>query len=297
MKRHILTKKAAGRKRRLRHVRAGVGRGRAQRPEDAAGLADERQRTMNGRRLSRTPDELTKGSRRAARATVAAWKRDGAGLRSACEGTATMPRVKRGSKRREKRKKILSPGQGLLPHQEQALPLGQGGDRPRGQLRLRGPQAQEARLPPALDHPHQRRRARPRHLLQPVHRGPEAGGRRPRPQVAGRHRGARRGGLRGPRGLGQGGGAGGARAASAKPSRPRAHPPDASAPGGGHRSDPTIPPPGHMPHERRVRRAERQGPRAARGVRPRAPGGARTRPPCRRCATASSDARRARSPS
>ena len=102
-----------------------------------------------------------------------------------------MPRVKRGSKRRERRKKILSLAKGYFLTKGKLYRSAKEADRPRGQLRLRRPQAQEARLPPAVDHPHQRRGARARHLLQPVHRRPEAGGRRPRPQVAGRHRGPR----------------------------------------------------------------------------------------------------------
>ena len=65
----------------------------------------------------------------------------------------------------------------------------QGSDRPRGQLRLRRPQAQEARLPSAVDRAHQRGGPGARHQLQPAHRGLKQAGVDARPQVAGRDRG------------------------------------------------------------------------------------------------------------
>ena len=42
----------------------------------------------------------------------------------------------------------------------------------------------QARVPPALDHAHQRRCAHQRALVQPVHRGPQGGGHQARPQGA-----------------------------------------------------------------------------------------------------------------
>ena len=55
----------------------------------------------------------------------------------------------------------------------------------------RSPQPQ-ARLPPPVDHAHQRRRAPERHVLRHVHARPEAGRGRARPQGPRRHRRARR---------------------------------------------------------------------------------------------------------
>jgi large subunit ribosomal protein L20 len=56
------------------------------------------------------------GSGRAARAGVAASKRDGTGRSwpAPNEGTSVMPRVKRGSSRRDKRKKLLSIAKGFF---------------------------------------------------------------------------------------------------------------------------------------------------------------------------------------
>ena len=64
----------------------------------------------------RTPSLAKRGSGRAARAGVAAWKRDGTGRwgPGPDEGTSVMPRVKRGSKRRDKRKKLLSRAKGYF---------------------------------------------------------------------------------------------------------------------------------------------------------------------------------------
>ena len=116
-----------------------------------------------------------------------------------------MPRVKRGNKRRERRKKILGLAKGYFLTKSKLYRSAKESIERAGNFAYVGPQAQEARLPPPVDHPHQRGRARARHLLQPVHRRPEAGGRRPRPQVAGRDRRARPAGLRRARAVGQGG--------------------------------------------------------------------------------------------
>src|SRR5439155_13380600 len=64
-------------------------------------------------------------------------------------------------------------GEGLLGAQEQELPVREGAGRALARLRLSRPQGQEADVPPALDHPHQRRCPAARSLVQPVHRGPE----------------------------------------------------------------------------------------------------------------------------
>src|SRR5262249_24518822 len=94
-------------------------------------------------------------------------------------------------------------GEGLLGAEEVLLPLREGAGRPLAHLRVPRPQEQEAHVPPALDHAHQRGRTGERPLVQPVHRGPEEGGDRARPQGLGRSR--RRGstGLRRDRRAGQ----------------------------------------------------------------------------------------------
>ena len=77
-----------------------------------------------------------------------------------------MPRVKRGTVRRAKRKKLLARAKGLLPDQEQAVSPGQRVGRYRRQVRVRRTQEQEARLPAPLDRADQRGRPRERaHLL------------------------------------------------------------------------------------------------------------------------------------
>ena len=81
-----------------------------------------------------------------------------------------MPRVKRSVHARKKRRKVLEPGEGLLGAQELELQLRQGAGRALARLRLPRPEGEEADVPPALDHAHQRGGARERALVQPVHR-------------------------------------------------------------------------------------------------------------------------------
>ena len=72
--------------------------------------------------------------------------------------------------------------QGLLSDQEQALSLGERVGRHRAQVRVRRPPPQEARLPPPVGGPDQRRRARERPDLRPADRRPQGGGQSDRSQ-------------------------------------------------------------------------------------------------------------------
>ena len=66
-------------------------------------------------------------------------------------------------------------GQGLLRPQALELPLREGAGPALGQLRLPRPAPAQARLPPPVDRPDQRRRARRGHELLGVHARPQAG--------------------------------------------------------------------------------------------------------------------------
>ena len=116
-----------------------------------------------------------------------------------------MPRVKRSVQRAQEAPQGPRAGQGLLGPQEHELHVREGAGRALARLRLPRPQEPQARVPAALDHPDQRRRAGARALVQPVHRGPEGGERRARPEGARRPRGQRPGGVRQARRAGQGG--------------------------------------------------------------------------------------------
>ena len=130
-----------------------------------------------------------------------------------------MPRVKRGTVRRAKRKKLLARAKGFFQTKSKLYRVGQGVGRHGAQVRLRRPPPQEARLPPAVDRPHQRRRARARPVVQRLHQGPRGRRRDARPQDAGRPRRARAEGVRGPRRAGEG-----------RPSRRRVPPPSRASP-------------------------------------------------------------------
>ena len=99
-----------------------------------------------------------------------------------------MPRVKRSVHARKKRRKVLEQAKGYWGLKIQELPAREGAGRPLAQVRLPRPQGPEARHAAPLDHPHQRRRAAARALVQPVHRRLQEGGDRARPQGAGRPR-------------------------------------------------------------------------------------------------------------
>ena len=184
MKRHILTKKTAGRKRGLRKstlvsrsaetpsVREACCWGRGLAPTAGErGVAGQSSRA----RASSPPGSVTGRPLPAAPSKETSRCRESNGEASAGSGARSSCRLAKGY--------FLNKGK-LYRAAKEAV------DRA-GNFAYVGRQPQEARLPPPLDHPHQRRRARARHVLQPVHRRPEAGRRRPRPQVAGRHRGPR----------------------------------------------------------------------------------------------------------
>src|ERR1019366_1919948 len=80
----------------------------------------------------------------------------------------------------------------LLSRQGQAQARGAGGSGARAEIRLRRPQEQEARVPLAVDRPHQRGVPGSGHFLQRVRARPEGGGSGSEPQVAGGCRAARR---------------------------------------------------------------------------------------------------------
>ena len=115
-----------------------------------------------------------------------------------------MARVKRSVARRKKRRKVLDQAKGYVGQSGVSYRKAKEADPPRRQLRLPRPQEQEARLPAALDHPHQRRRPEGRPLVQPVRGRLPQGGDRARPQDPRGARGERPARLHGDRPEGQG---------------------------------------------------------------------------------------------
>ena len=67
-----------------------------------------------------------------------------------------MPRVKRGTKRRNSRKKTLTLAKGFFLTKSKLSPLRAGSGREVAALRLQGPPPQEARFPLAVDRAHRR---------------------------------------------------------------------------------------------------------------------------------------------
>ena len=116
-----------------------------------------------------------------------------------------MPRVKRSVHARKKRRKVLEQAKGYWGLKKHELQVREGAGRALALVRVPRPQGQEARVPQALDHAHQRGRTRERALVQPVHRGPEGSRDRARPQGARRSRGQRSGHVRRHRRAGQAG--------------------------------------------------------------------------------------------
>ena len=100
-----------------------------------------------------------------------------------------MPRVKRGTVRRAKRKKLLASSERVLSDQEQALSPGERVGRHGAQVRLRRPQEQEARVPTAVGRPHQCGGARARAHLLAADSRPQGRRQRARSQDAGGHGG------------------------------------------------------------------------------------------------------------
>ena len=70
-----------------------------------------------------------------------------------------MPRVKRGSVRRAKRKKALARAKGFYATKSKLYRSAKEFGRHRAEVRLRWPTPQETRLPPPVDYPDQRGRA------------------------------------------------------------------------------------------------------------------------------------------
>jgi large subunit ribosomal protein L20 len=73
-------------------------------------------------------------------------------------GEEPMPRVKRSTKRNDRRKKILETSKRLFPYQIQALPGSAGSRGARPEVCLHRPQAEEAPVPLAVDRAHLGRR-------------------------------------------------------------------------------------------------------------------------------------------
>ena len=134
-----------------------------------------------------------------------------------------MPRVKRGVVRRQKRKKLSKLTKGYFQNKSKLYKFMKEASEKAGVYSYTGPQAEEARLPRLVDHPHQRRRARKRHLLQQVHARHEERRHRARSQEPRRTRRARA------RGIYQ------ARRESQGSSRVRCHAPCANPDGAWHR--------------------------------------------------------------
>jgi len=93
-----------------------------------------------------------------------------------------MPRVKRGTKRRARRKKILERASGYYLTKSKLYPLGERVGRARAEVRLQRPQAEEAPVPLHLDCAYRSRRQLNGPQLQRVHQWPEEGRHRAGPQ-------------------------------------------------------------------------------------------------------------------
>ena len=85
-----------------------------------------------------------------------------------------MARVKRAVNAQKKRRTVLESRERLPRSALAAVPQGQGADAALDAVRLPRPPRPQGRLPPALDHPDQRRRPRQRHDVQPADPGPAA---------------------------------------------------------------------------------------------------------------------------
>src|SRR2546427_569451 len=91
-------------------------------------------------------------------------------------GITARPRIGESHGSRKTRRKTprapqeISPAhKRLLPHKEQAVPVGAGGRQSRGAFSLPSPPKQKAAIPPALDSANRRRRAQRGADLQPVY--------------------------------------------------------------------------------------------------------------------------------
>ncbi len=102
-----------------------------------------------------------------------------------------MPRARSNVPRLKRKKQIMKAARGAFGARSKLWKAGEGDRRARLAVRLPRSQEQEARLPPPLDHAHQRRRAPARHELQRVHERPQQGRHRDRPEDPRRPRRAR----------------------------------------------------------------------------------------------------------
>ena len=93
-----------------------------------------------------------------------------------------MARVKRGVIAGRRHKKILAKAKGYYNARRKVYRAAKQAVIKAGQYAYPRSQGEEARLPRAVDHAHQRGGPRVRPVLQPAHGGPEGGRHRDRPQ-------------------------------------------------------------------------------------------------------------------
>ncbi len=103
-----------------------------------------------------------------------------------------MPRVKRGTKRNDRRKKILKRASGYFLTKSKLYQAAQEAVERGLKFAYSGRKQKKRQYPLAVDRPHQRRRQDQRHQLLAVHPRPEGRRSRARPQDAGRYRRERR---------------------------------------------------------------------------------------------------------
>ena len=100
-----------------------------------------------------------------------------------------MPRVKRGTKRHAKRKKILERASGYYLTKSKLYRQAKESVERGLKFAYSGRKQKKRQFRSHLDRAHRRRRQDERHQLQPVHQRPEEGRHRTGPQDPGRHRG------------------------------------------------------------------------------------------------------------
>ena len=99
-----------------------------------------------------------------------------------------MARVKRAVGSKKHRKQVLERAKGYYGNKSRSVRAANEQVMKQRAVRVPRPPGQEGRVPPAVDPADQRRLPAERHQLQPVHRRPERGRHRGRPQDARRSR-------------------------------------------------------------------------------------------------------------
>ena len=116
-----------------------------------------------------------------------------------------MARVKRGVTARNRHKKVLEQAKGYYGNKSRSFRAANEQVMRSGQYAFRDRRGPQGRVPPAVDPADQCRLPPARPVLQPLHRRADGGRRRRRPPNPRRSRGRRSGGVRPPRGDGEGG--------------------------------------------------------------------------------------------